>query len=205
MARTIEVFVRDQYGSPVENAYVDVDYKSWIPFIISEYELDASEVEVGGYAPEGWKKDEGNNALTNKEGYCRLYLKEDKDYLIRVGKPGYKNEDNEEDWTRHHTGDKVYFVLISPYPPATPTPPAQTPTPPPQTPTPPPWWPPWRPTTPPGATPTPPPSEEILKCIFPRIYGGKMFPRIVERSLLPRLACLRRLYRQQPPTPPPQE
>ncbi|MHC1636491.1 MAG: hypothetical protein ACXQTS_07765 [Candidatus Methanospirareceae archaeon] len=38
-------------------------------------------------------------------------------------------------------------------------------------------------------------ATEILECIFPRLYGGKIFPRIEEKSLFPRLVCLHDLLK----------
>ncbi|MHC1636490.1 MAG: hypothetical protein ACXQTS_07760 [Candidatus Methanospirareceae archaeon] len=105
-------------------------------------------------------------------------------------------------YTRETT-DVLWYHFLKEVTTPTPPPTTTTPTPPITTPTPPPWTPPPETPTPPGVTPTPtpPPSEEILKCIFPRIYGGKIFPRIEEKSLFPRLACLLELYERRPPAP----
>ncbi|MHC1636489.1 MAG: hypothetical protein ACXQTS_07755 [Candidatus Methanospirareceae archaeon] len=111
MVREIEVFVKDQHGNPIKGAYVDIDYKGW--FFYKEYELSPSEVVVGDYTFKGWKGDEGYNALTNEDGYCKLYLKEDRDFYVRVGKPGYRNEEGEEDWTELKWGRSLQFFLRS--------------------------------------------------------------------------------------------
>jgi len=92
----IEVEVRDSAGNAVNEARIDLDYyayKLW-----HEYELKKEEVLVGSYDENSFYGDQGYNAVTNKDGYCKLDVKEQK-YRIRAAKYLWLNKDGKCDWT----------------------------------------------------------------------------------------------------------
>lgn len=106
----IEVEVKDSGGNPVSGARVDIDYDGWQ---YTEYKLKREEVLVGGYDPNPLYGDEGNNAVTNKNGYCKLDVSDKYDYKLRVAKNVWLNEYAECDWTgfSEWKGKKLTFTL----------------------------------------------------------------------------------------------
>jgi PKD repeat protein len=113
---TINVTVKDENGTPIEGAYVDID--RWDYLTRTEKKCTDVAVYVGECTEEEWKED-GYNVVTNSEGKASIGLPEERavpaepeplvSWIIRVGKPGYLNPTTQhEEWCDDQTVKEEY-------------------------------------------------------------------------------------------------